>query len=166
MGLKVRLKLEGAKESQALIEEALDRYQQSFRSLFQQLADQWTHEVLPGNILAGGRPEPFEPLSLAAQRLRTFFYGAGRATGPILIRRGDLLNSLQILSLTDDEVVIGSRHFLAGLHERGYVTAAASRIPGKEVPARPWIHLAAEAVQDAFEQVDGFLIGGTEFVRG
>ena len=149
--------------------EAVDRvlrvanlYDKSAQELWDRVQDRLRYEVLPGNLDAGGRPERFAPLAESTQNIRQYSLGAARREGPILFRRGDLRNSLEIFQKDGAQLAIGSRHPFARMHERGYTTNARSRIPNKRVPARPWIHRTAQHAAELIQDIEDFLLEDLE----
>ncbi len=80
------------------------------------------------------------------------YYGHG--SGPKLIRRGDLLESIRTLSTGGDQVEVGTRSsYAAVLHKGGKITSGGAR---RTVQAFPFIVLTDELVQDTLDHVQSY----------
>lgn len=157
MGVEIRI--ENLDKVAARLAALDERFSQPARPLFEVLGEEWTSKFRD-NIVAqhqvGG--EPFAALAPKTQRLRA--WRGFPAERPILERTGDLRQSIQVLSMTDDELVVGTRHRTAGVLQHGGVFDDPRDVPGqREVPPRPFVGLTALMVEDTLAMVRAHFLG-------
>ena len=144
------VRVEGTKEAAALLDSAAERHSASPQPLWQKLAESWRVSFTE-RLLRGGDP-PFAPLSETTIKLR------GRDGSPLIVS-GRLRASLETLSASGTQLDFGSRYGVARFHELGFMTGAGSMIPGRRVPARPWIFLDQRTLDASFAAIDEFVSG-------
>ena len=148
--LSLSVNVRGVRDASELLRDVADRHRRTPEPLWQKLADVWRRSMAD-NLVRGGNP-PFVPLSETTIKLR------GRSGVPLLVS-GRLQASIETLATSGTRFEFGSRYNLARLHELGFVTGAGSMIPGRKVPARPWIHLDDQALETSWGLVDSFALG-------
>lgn len=152
----VQVEITGADELQQKLLALDARFNEPARPLFEQIAEEWNTDFKE-NIRNQGAESPFAPLAPATRRLRAELgYGAG---SPILQRTGDLLASIGTLEMTDDSLSVGSQHASAALLHFGGTTSPGSAIPNASVPARPFIVLLPQTIEDTMTMVEVYYMG-------
>lgn len=128
---------------------------QPLRPLFDQVSAEWVTEFQSHFRNQGDAAGKWASLSPATQRLRAKA-GIGAAS-PILERTGDLLQSITP-TFAEDQMSVGTAKTFAALLQFGGSTGSKSRIPNRTVPARPFISLSQEAIDDAFENITAYFL--------
>jgi len=75
---------------------------------------------------------------------------------PILQRSGQLAGSI-VTSHGPEFAQVGSNKVYAGMHQFGGVTSPNSMIPGKAIPARPFLGLGEDDQEEILDIVRGYL---------
>lgn len=152
--MRVSIDISGAKEAQSRLLAAAAKLEKPPRPLFELLGAEWESSFRE-HIRSQGVPDAFAPLSPAtiARRRR-----AGFGPTPILIRTSDLLQSIRTLEVTDSELAVGTQHESAALLQWGGTTSASSAIPDTVVPARPFVLLTPEEIEDAYAMVEAYYL--------
>lgn len=128
--------------------------------LFQSIQNEWV-TAFQGFIRDQGvGGESYAPLAPSTRRDRER-QGIG-PDGPILQRQSDLINSIRVLELGSDTLSVGTRLPKAALLNFGGQTSPFSRIPNAIVPARPFVVLTPELLDDTMEMVKAFFFGDDE----
>lgn len=133
--MATRIEITGAEELRTRIVQIDERLRGSLRPVLEPIGATMLAAAREA-IDIGGR-FGWPPLSEATIALRARRGGPGGATP--LRATGELRNSIRQLELTDDRVEVGTTLERAGIQEYGGTTAATSMIPGRRVPARPFM---------------------------
>lgn len=151
---RVSIEIAGAAEAQKALLAAADRFEQPPRPLFEALGAEWESSFRQ-HIRDQGVPDAFAPLaaSTVARRKR-----AGFGPSPILIRTGDLLQSIRTLEVTDSELAVGTQQESAALLQFGGATSSRSAMPGATIPARPFVLLTAQELEDTYAMVEAYYL--------
>lgn len=76
------------------------------------------------------------------------------AEAKILLDRGTLRQSVQVLKTTATSVTVGSRHPYAAIHQFGGKTGRSRRV---RIPARPFIGMSASAERQIINTINAYL---------
>lgn len=154
----VRLTLEGAGEVREKLLAVGAQFEGSLQPLFESLGASWEGSFkahVRDEVNVGGAP--FVELAASTRRRRRALRFP--EANPILRRRGDLVDSIKAIEISDTELVVGSEHPGAALLNFGGVTSPRSAIPNAVVPSRTFIGLSAQEVDDLFVTLEKFLFG-------
>lgn len=156
--MRVSLSIDGADEVRKRLLDAGDRLAGSFKTLFEAVGASW-EASFKGHVRdeVDVFGEAFQPLAASTMRRRK--KEGFPPANPILRRRGDLFTSIRALEITDTELLVGTDHASAGLLNYGGRTSSASLLPDRPVPARRFIGLNGQEVDDLFETLADFLLG-------
>ena len=157
MGFSIEIR--GAAQAAERLQKIDARIQEPPEPLFRSLLEDWTarfranieeqHEV-------GGNS--FAPLSAATQRRRQ---KAGFSPDrPILQRQAYLRQSIGLLEMTAERLRVGSPRRGAALLQFGGRTSPASQLPNRPVPARPFIGLTDEMLDETVQLAKIYFTGG------
>ncbi len=162
--MRVSVEVTGAAELSSWLGEHAARLQASPAGLLAAVGEDWVSRF-QANVRAGGVPTV--PLAQVTLDLRSREAGPGRVqprwgggggTAP-LFRTGGLKDSIQVLEATADTLAVGTTREAAALLNFGGVTSPASMIPGRRVPARPFVFLAPEDVKSTIAALADFFFG-------
>lgn len=147
--MRVEMEITGATELTAVLEGVGDRLEQPLTPLLNLVADAWQTDFQKnfterqGTVDGGAWPE----LSPMTQRLRK--WKGFTPDRPILQRRNDLFHSIEKREETEDSVSVGTNLPYAAILQDGGVETYPTDVPGsREIPARPFIQLHAELIED------------------
>ena len=146
--LRFNLTVDGADDAARAAGQVAEAVRQSPRPVVAEIASQWAQEVFPSVFDRGGDP-PWEPLSPVSLKLR------GRSRP--LEGEGILRDSFEILGISDGAAEVGTEIGL--IHQTGGRTSPDSMIPGKEIPARPFLVLSDSAISEALGRISDFYFG-------
>lgn len=152
---RVAISISGAEEARERLLAQAAKLERPPRPLFELLAREWEASFRQ-HIRDQGVPEAFAPLAASTLRRRA---KAGFGPTPILVRNGDLLQSLRALEVSDTALAVGTDHMSAALLQYGGETSPHSAIPNAPVPPRPFVLLTDQEVDDAFVMVEEFYLG-------
>lgn len=154
----VSIEITGGAELVERLEELDERIASSDpRELFTSIENEWV-TAFQGFIRDQGvGGESYAPLAPSTRRDRAR-EGVGQ-DGPILQRQSDLINSIRVLELGADTLAVGTRMPKAALLNFGGQTSPFSRIPNALVPARPFVVLTPELLDDTMAMVRAFYFG-------
>lgn len=156
--MRVQIELTGVKEAAALLDARADRLAQPAGPLLQAVADAWATDF-QSNFEKQGSPEgPWPELAPMTQGIRkSRGFPADR---PILIRTSDLLNSIRLQEQTDDSMSVGTNLRYAGVLHHGGIETYHLDVPGeREIPARPFVVLHEELIEDTLVMIDEYYFG-------
>jgi phage gpG-like protein len=130
------------------LEELHEKLNRDAKPLMQKLADRFV-----GSLRSKMAAVSLAP-SAATLAIRKRRGGTGSAP---LVDMGKMLGSIKARSTKNSAAAQVSWPALA-LHE-GFTTAADSAIPGKVVPARPFVFLEESEFDEAVSEMEAFLLG-------
>lgn len=152
--MRVAIDIAGAAEARDRLLAAAARVERPVGPLFRLLGAEWEASFRE-HIRVQGVPDAFAALSptTVSRRKKTGF-----GPTPILVRTGDLLQSIRTLEVTDSELSVGTLHVGAKLLQFGGTTSPSSALPNRPVPPRPFVLLTEQEISDTFEMVDAFFL--------
>lgn len=148
--MRLALSVEGADQVADALAEHAARFRHSPRGILAEIAQQWADEVFPRIFDTGGPTgEPWAPLSALSVKLR--------GSKKVLEGEGRLRGSIAVLEVTDSEARVGTE--LGEIHQLGGRTSERSMIPGRVIPARPFLALDDAAIAASIERLEAHFFG-------
>jgi phage gpG-like protein len=169
VSVRVSVTVEGIEPLSAHLRQVGERLAAPLDQVLAAIGEDWA-SVFREHITAGGRPEAFAPLAPSSQARRAggsrgdgsgSRWGASGGGRP-LVDTGALRDSIGILTISGDTLEVGTTLDRAPLLHFGGTTAPGSRIPGANVPPRPFVHLRPEDLDLTFETLELALLGGAD----
>lgn len=146
----VSIELRGADEAILRLETLDARLAADPKPLFGEIQTEWIN-VFRENFLANQSIWPaLSPVTIAER------VAAGSPPEPKMVRSGHLRESIGLLGMTNDTLRIGTDKVHARLLHFGGRTSPRSRYPNRPVPARPFVHLTREAIEDTMGMIRAF----------
>lgn len=151
--MKIELKFEGATELREDLRFLLRRFTSGYTPVLERIANRFRDSIIIR--MKAGIPPPLTETSIKLRGGETTPLVGG--DGPIGKHGnyGSLIDGLKAFSGAAVAGVEGD--FRSVFHQFGFRTSEKSAIPGKRVPARPFILLSKEDGEWALEEVAGFL---------
>lgn len=150
--MKVSLQIHGADELARQLAGLGERLAKPAAPLLQAAAAMM-QTWFQGHIRAEEGPDGAWPQHHPATKHIRRWYG--HADGPRLVRSGDLLQSIQTLSQTEDAVEVGTRTAFAGVvQDGGTVTDEHGRT--RMVQAFPFVYLTEQEIGDLMDTVTAY----------
>ena len=148
--MRITITIEGAAEAQQLLEATAARLEQPPRPLLETLAGA-LQSYLQSHIQTQTGPEgPWPPLAPVTRKIREYY---GHPPDATLIRSGDLLQSITVLTVEDRAVEVGTRTpFARTLQDGGSITDPNTGRT-RSVQAFPFAYVTADEVQDLVTQI-------------
>ena len=144
--MRITVTIEGHEAAQQLLEATAARLEQPPRPLLESLAAA-LQTYLQAHIQTQTGPEgPWPPLAPATRKIRAYY--GHPADGPALIRGGDLLQSITVLTLEDRAVEVGTRLPFARTLQDGGIIADPKTGRTRDVQAFPFAYVTEAEVQD------------------
>ena len=143
-----RIRQEGLDELVNAISGLRDRLGVTPRDVIRQIAEHWANEVFPRRVDQGGA-RPWPPLSPVSIKLR----GPSRP----LQGRGRLRSGFHLLFATDRKAVVANP--FGAVHQFGATTGEGAAIPGVRIPARPFMTITDEDIDDAMSVIERHYFG-------
>lgn len=148
--MPVEITITGADSALARFEALDARLTADPRPLFESVSEEWATEFREHFTELQSDWDPLSGTTIAERAKEGF------GPEPKLIRTSGLLNSIGMLELTGDTLRVGTERVSARLLNFGGRTSPRSRYPDRPVPARPFVFLSREAVEDTLEMVKAF----------
>ena len=150
---RVTLTLEGATETQQLLEATASRLEQPPRPLLQDLAAALQLHFQTHIRQQTGPDGPWPLLAPVTRKIREYY---GHSPDGALVRSGDLLQSLTTLSLEDRALEVGTRMpFARTLQDGGTVLDAKTGRP-RAVQAFPFVYVTTAEVQNLLSLLEAY----------
>ncbi len=110
-------------------------------------------------IRTGGArlPQPWPELHPVTVKIREHYGHGGRS--PKMIRGGQLLHSIRVLSITDQSVEVGTVHYSARVLQDGGTWTDPETGVQRQVQAFPFVELLDEDVADWTEMIADWFLG-------
>ena len=133
----IRIRVQGAQETAGFLRRRRERLRRSPRSALGKISPRM-EEAMRRNVHSQGEPigASWPALDPATIRDRA---RKGFPPGPPLIRSGDLVSSIQTLTLDDFRIAVGSDHVAAGVLDRRFPFLGVS-----ELDADEWVRILGD----------------------
>lgn len=156
--MKLTFEVTGAPEAATMLDGVGERFEGPLTDALQSIAILWETDFRrnferQGSVL--GAWEPLAPMTQSLRKWRGF-----NPASPILVRTSDLLQSIGQLELTDESVTVGTNLRYAAVLQFGGVETWSKDVPGeREVPARPFVVLSPDLIEESMATLSDFLFG-------
>lgn len=155
--MRVEMEITGATDLTAVLEGVGERLDQPLTPLLNLVADVWQTDFQRNfterqGTVDGGAWAELAPMTKSLRKWKGF-----TPDRPILQRTNDLFHSIGKQEETEDSVSVGTKLRYAAILQDGGVETYPTDVPGsREIPARPFIELHAELIEDVDTMVADF----------
>lgn len=156
--MKLTFEVTGAPEASAMLEGLGERFDQPLTDVLQTIAGLWTTDFQRNFERQGSALGAWPALAPMTQRLRK--WKGFPPSAPILVRTSDLKQSIGQLALDDSSLTVGTNLRYAAVLQFGGEETWHNDVPGsRDIPARPFVVLSPELIEETMATFHDFLFG-------